>query len=56
MIGVIKTVRYIQVKNIAYHPHLFKAIIIKEKLSNETHPTEYDESDDIEAHKKIKKT
>ena len=43
MIGVIKSVRRIQIKNIAYHPHLFKAIIIKE-----THPTEHDESDDLE--------
>tara|TARA_R110002110_G_scaffold157843_1_gene354905 strand:- start:142 stop:303 length:162 start_codon:yes stop_codon:yes gene_type:complete len=42
MIGVIKSVRRIQIKNIAYHPHIFKAII------KETHPTEHDESDDLE--------
>tara|TARA_R110000824_G_scaffold6531_2_gene30166 strand:+ start:1899 stop:2093 length:195 start_codon:yes stop_codon:yes gene_type:complete len=46
MNGVIKAVRHIQVKNIAYHPHLFKAII-----TYETHPTQYDESDDLEYQK-----
>ena len=48
MIGIIKAVRHIQIKNIAYHPHLFKAII-----TYEIHPTEYDESDDLEYQKEL---
>ena len=48
MIGLIKAVRRVQVKQIAYCPNLFKAII-----TYEMHPTEYDESDDIEAQKEL---
>ena len=48
MIGVIKAIRHIQVGKIAYHPHLFKAII-----TYESHPTFYDESDDLEYQKRF---
>tara|TARA_R110000824_G_scaffold157869_3_gene331402 strand:- start:2976 stop:3164 length:189 start_codon:yes stop_codon:yes gene_type:complete len=48
MIGVIKSVRRVQVKQIAYCPNIFKAVI-----TYEMHPTEYDESDDIEAQKEL---
>jgi hypothetical protein len=51
MIGVVAAVRRIQINKIAYHPHLFKAIINKE-----THPTEHDESDDTELVKEVIKT
>tara|TARA_R110000824_G_scaffold3860_1_gene18491 strand:+ start:2706 stop:2921 length:216 start_codon:yes stop_codon:yes gene_type:complete len=44
----IKFVRHIQVKNIAYHPNLFRAII-----TYESHPTLYDESDDLEYQKTV---
>ena len=47
MMGVVKTVKRIQVNKIAGHSHLFKNIIYKE-----THPTEHDESDDLELMKK----
>ena len=40
--------RVVQYKQVAYCPNLFKAVIIKN-----THPTEYDESDDLELIKKI---
>jgi hypothetical protein len=43
---MIRNIRHIQVKKIAYHPNLFKAI-----LTFEGHgmvDSEYDESDDIE--------
>ena len=43
---MIKNIRHIQIKKIAYHPNLFKAI-----LTFEGHgmiPNEYDESDDLE--------
>jgi hypothetical protein len=50
MIGVVKAVRRVQVKKIAYCPNLFKAIITYEMHS---HPTEHDESDDIEAQKEL---
>ena len=45
---MIRNIRHIQIKKVAYHPNLFKAILTFEK-----HPTEYDESDDIEYQKKI---
>ena len=48
MLGVIREAkRVIQVNNIQYCPNLFKAIIMKPN-----HPTEHDESDDIELMKK----
>ena len=43
---MIRNIRHIQIKKIAYTPNLFKAII-----TYESHPTEYDESDDIEYQK-----
>ena len=43
---MIRNIRHIQIKKIAYTPNLFKAII-----TYEAHPTEYDESDDIEYQK-----
>jgi hypothetical protein len=49
MMGVVAAVRRIQINKIAYHPHLFKALINKE-----THPTEHDESDDTELGKEGK--
>jgi hypothetical protein len=40
---MIRNIRHIQIKKVAYHPNLFKAVITFEK------PTiRYDESDDIE--------
>ena len=40
---MIRNIRHIQIKKVAYHPNLFKAVITFEK------PTiDYDESDDIE--------
>ena len=41
--NIIRNIRHIQIKKIAYTPNLFKAIIIFEKPN-----IEYDESDDIE--------
>jgi len=40
---MIRNIRHIQIKKVAYHPNLFKAI-----LTYEHTPTKYDESDDIE--------
>tara|TARA_R110000824_G_scaffold7908_3_gene36060 strand:+ start:2983 stop:3207 length:225 start_codon:yes stop_codon:yes gene_type:complete len=40
---MIRNIRHIQIKKIAYHPNLFKAI-----LTYEAPRTKYDESDDIE--------
>ena len=48
MICVIKAVRRIQVKQIAYCPNLYKAVI-----SHLPHPTEFDESDEIEHQKQF---
>ena len=41
-----KSIRHIQIKQIAYTPKLFEACI-----TYEPHPTEYDESDDLEYQK-----
>ena len=49
MIGIIKAIRHIQVKRVAHNPNLYKAIITYEMH----HPTEYDESDDIESQKNL---
>jgi|TARA_R110002020_G_scaffold85926_6_gene212032 hypothetical protein len=43
---MIRNIRHIQIKKVAYHPNLFKAILTYEK-----HPTEWDESDDLEYQK-----
>ena len=40
---MIRNIRHIQIKKVAYHPHLFKAV-----LTFEEHKYKYDESDDIE--------
>tara|TARA_R100001594_G_scaffold839_1_gene3440 strand:- start:425 stop:607 length:183 start_codon:yes stop_codon:yes gene_type:complete len=40
---MIRNIRHIQIKRVAYHPNLFKAI-----LTFEEHKYKYDESDDIE--------
>jgi len=40
---MIRNIRHIQIKKVAYHPNLFKAIITFEKPN-----ISYDESDDIE--------
>jgi len=48
MNGLVKTVRHIQVKQISYSPKLFQAII-----TYNPHPTEYDESDDLEYQKQL---
>jgi hypothetical protein len=50
MIGVIKIIRRIQLDKISYTPNLYTAI----KTIDTKHPTEYDESDDIERTKTIK--
>tara|TARA_R100001594_G_scaffold1843_2_gene7829 strand:+ start:5650 stop:5814 length:165 start_codon:yes stop_codon:yes gene_type:complete len=39
---MIRNIRHIQIKKVAYHPTLFKAIITYEETNK------YDESDDIE--------
>ena len=46
--NLLKAVRHIQVKKIAFEPKLFQAII-----TYESHPYERDESDDIEHQKKL---
>ena len=48
MNGLVKKVRHIQVKQISYCPKIFQAII-----EYEPHPTEYDESDDLEYQKDL---
>ena len=48
MNGLVKSVRHIQVKKIAYAPKLFEMLI-----EYEPHPTEYDESDDLEYQKQL---
>ena len=48
MNGLVKSVRHIQVKRIAYCPNLFQMII-----DYEPHPTEFDESDDLEYQKQL---
>jgi len=48
MNGLVKTVKHIQVKQISYCPKIFEALI-----TYEPHPTEYDESDDLEYQKKL---
>ena len=48
MNGLVKCVRHIQVKKIAYCPTLFKAVITYEPYS-----TEFDESDDLEYQKDL---
>jgi CRISPR/Cas system-associated exonuclease Cas4 (RecB family) len=45
---MIKSVRHIQIKQVAYCPNIFKAII-----TYRPHPTEYDESDDLEYQKEL---
>ena len=45
---MIKAIKHIQVKNIRYTPKLYKAVIYYEP---HTHPTYYDESDDLEYQK-----
>ena len=44
--GLVKSVRHIQVKRISFHPKLFEAII-----TYQPHPTESDESDELETAK-----
>ena len=41
--GLVKSVRHIQVKRISFHPKLFEAII-----TYQPHPTESDQSDELE--------
>ena len=48
MNALVKTVKHIQVKQISYCPKIFEALI-----TYEPHPTEYDESDDLEYQKKL---
>jgi len=43
---MIRNIRHIQIKKIAYHPNLYKAILTYE--SHGMINNEYDESDDIE--------
>ena len=45
---LVKSVKHIQVKQISYCPKLFQAIV-----TYQPHPTEYDESDDLEYQKNI---
>tara|TARA_R110002074_G_scaffold157754_2_gene314861 strand:+ start:453 stop:683 length:231 start_codon:yes stop_codon:yes gene_type:complete len=48
MYRLAKSVRHIQIKQIAYSPKLFEATI-----TYQPHPTEYDESDDLEYQKSL---
>jgi hypothetical protein len=48
MNGLVKTIRHIQIKKISFTPQLYTAIV-----TYETHPTEYDEYDDIEHQKNL---
>lgn len=41
--NILRNIRHIQVKKIAYHPNLFKAVITFERFN-----IQYDESDEIE--------
>jgi hypothetical protein len=43
MMNILRNIRHIQVKKVAYHPNLFKAIITFERFN-----IQYDESDEIE--------
>ena len=45
---LVKSIRHIQIKKIAYHPKLFEA-----SITYEPHPTLYDESDDLEYQKSL---
>lgn len=40
---LIRNIRHVQIKKVAYHPNLFKAIITFEKSN-----IQYDESDELE--------
>ena len=56
MIGVIKAIKHVQVKNIAYHPHLYQAIITYEVYPRSLrlfNGIEHDESDDLEYQKDL---
>jgi hypothetical protein len=48
MSSLVRSVRHIQVKQISYCPKIFQAII-----DYTPHPTEFDESDDLEYQKNI---
>ena len=50
MIGIINSIRRIQLKQIAHTPELYMNI---KPFINIPHPTRYDESDDIEYQKTI---
>ena len=41
--NILRNIRHIQVKKVAYHPNLFKAVITFERFN-----IQYDESDEIE--------
>jgi hypothetical protein len=43
MMNILRNIRHIQVKKVAYHPNLFKAVITFERFN-----IQYDESDEIE--------
>jgi hypothetical protein len=43
MMNILRNIRHIQVKKVAYHPNLFKAVITFERSN-----IQYDESDEIE--------
>tara|TARA_R100001086_G_scaffold249653_1_gene190197 strand:+ start:2240 stop:2452 length:213 start_codon:yes stop_codon:yes gene_type:complete len=45
---LIRNIRHIQIKQVAYHPNLFKAVITFENSN-----IDYDESDDIEYLKNV---
>tara|TARA_R100001594_G_scaffold106417_1_gene140880 strand:+ start:278 stop:481 length:204 start_codon:yes stop_codon:yes gene_type:complete len=48
MKNLIRNIRHIQIKKVAYHPNLFKAVITFEETNRD-----YDESDDIEYLKNV---
>jgi hypothetical protein len=50
MSALVKSVRHVQIKKIAFTPDLYTALITYESYY---HPCEYDESDDIEHQKNL---
>jgi hypothetical protein len=57
MYRLIKSVKHIQIKQIAFSPKLYEALITYEPYDKHPtqvwHPTQYDESDDIEYQKTL---
>jgi hypothetical protein len=46
--AIFKKIHHVHLNKVSYSPELFKSVII-----NKSHPTQYDESDDLENQKKL---